>query len=153
MVSFRNRKVLILGVIINLLGVWSFYYMFYGKENSFDHKKKVTINSSKIIKIETDHGTWKWNDSVFDFYNDYKVVLKDKNDIKSFCRIMETSKAKYIDTRTSDWIDIYINEIDLEPEIKLQKTMANEIYFEYDDHTYEGTELAKFIKGKIVKVK
>ena len=97
----------------------------YEKSNSIviniliDLTKKVSINPSKIIKIETDSGTWKWNDTVYDFYLDYKLILKDKNDINSFCRIMATSKAKYIDSKTSYWIDIYLNKIDLEAEIKL----------------------------------
>ncbi len=152
--NFSIKKVIILGVIlVNLLGAWSFYYMFYGKENSFDLGKKVSINASKILKIETDLGTWKWNDTVYDFYHDYKLVLKDKNDIISFCRIMENSKAKFIDNRTSDWIDIYLNKIDLEAEIKLQKTISNEIYFEYDNHTYEGKELAEFVEKKKQKIK
>lgn len=152
--NFSIKKVIILAVIIiNLLGAWSFYYMFYGKENSFDLAKRVLINPSKITTIETDLGTWKWNDTVFDFYHDYKIILEDKNDIESFCRIMKTSKAKYIDSRTSDWIDIYLNKIDLKAEIKLRKTISNEIYFEFNNHSYEGNELAEFIKNKKLKVK
>ncbi|GAA4073271.1 hypothetical protein GCM10022389_18480 [Flavobacterium cheonanense] len=149
-----SKKLIIFGVIIiNLLGAWSFYYMFYGKRNSFDLDKKVSINSSKITKIETDLGTWKWHDTVFDFYHDYKVILKDRDGIKAFCEILKSSKPKYIDTRAVEWIDIYLDKVDLNPEIKLQQTNSNEIFFEFDNHTYEGKELSEFIKKNKIKVK
>lgn len=152
--TFSVKKIIILGVIIiNLLGAWSFYYMFYGKKNSFELDKKAKINSSKIKKIETDLGTWKWNDTIFDFYKNYKVVLKDKNDITSFCKIIENAKAKYIDSRTSYWIDIYLNEVDLNAEIHLKQSIENEIYFEYENHTYEGIELSNFLAKNKHKIK
>lgn len=152
--TFSIKKSIIFGVIvINLLGVWAFYHMFYGRKKSFDYSKKASIVSSKITTIETDQGIWKLNDSIFDFYHDYKVKFTNQNDIESFCKIIENSKSKYIDDRTSYWVDIYLNKIDLEPEIKLQKTISNEMFFKYDNHTYEGRELANFIEKNKVRQK
>ena len=150
--NFSIKKTIILGVIvINLLGAWALYYMFYGKENSFDYSKRAVIISSKIRKIETDLGTWKLNDSIFDFYKDYKVEVENRNDIESFCRIIQNSKPKYIESRAQYFIDIYLNKVDMEPQIRLLRTMSNEVYFEYEDHTYEGKELAEFMEKNKTK--
>ncbi len=149
----RNKKLLIFVVIlINLLGIYSFYYMFFGKEILFDLNKKAKLNPSNIIKVETNQGTWNWNDTIYDFYNNYKVVLGDKKNIEEFREIIEKSSAKYVDNRILYWVDIYINEVDLNAEIHLMETIENEIYFEYENHTYDGEKLSNFLNKHKVKI-
>ena len=50
------------------------------------------------------------------------------------------------------WLGTSVYHGDLNPEIKLQQTNSNEIFFEFDNHTYEGKELSEFIKKNKIKV-
>ena len=135
--------------------VWSAYRMFYGREKSFDTTKVATINESEINEVESDEGTWKWNDEKFDFYKKYKIRCATKSDIEEFCRIIKSSKSKYIDIAGIDcWINIYFKKNGKKDlMIVLKHNYSNQVFFEYENQTYDGKLLEKYIEVKKIKVK
>lgn len=151
-----RKNIFIFGIVIsNILFLLSLYYMFYYKEASFDTLKKPEINSVVINSIETDEGTWRWGSKEYDFYNDYKVKLVRKTEIQEFCNVIKESKAKYVDNlKCKNWVNIYFDSNNnLEHKITLKYNFSEEIFFEYDNHTYEGEKLESFLKAKIYKIK
>lgn len=151
----KNRKgLIIIIVVINILFVYSLLNMFYFKKASFDNNKKANIDCSKIQKIETDEGNWEWNNTLYDFYDNYKVTLSTNEEIDEFCKIIKSSKAKYIDNlKSKNWVNIYFtNNGKEELKIELHHSFSDEIYFEFENHTFDGGDLANFIKNKMKKI-
>jgi len=151
----NNKKFLIIVVIIivNLLFVWSVYRMFYSRKNSFDAKKEVVIDANGINKIESGDGNWKWNNQIYDFYKIYKINCATKIEINEFCQVMKASKSEYVDIAGIDyWIEIYFKKNGKEElAITLKHNYSNQVFFEYQNHTYNGKLLADYIKRKKVK--
>lgn len=141
------KRVIIFFVIIANLGfLWTIFNMFYYNEQSFDSSKKTTLTADKIIKIKSEAGNWKWNKKNYDFYKEYNFTL-NKNEILEFCKITNSSNAKYIEnTRALLWIEIEIIENTSKTTIYLKQNIENEVYFEINHETFEGKQLEKYIK-------
>ncbi|MFD2942865.1 hypothetical protein [Flavobacterium notoginsengisoli] len=147
MVSKRIKIVLI--IIANLGFLWAIYNMFYYKKASFDTSEKAQISTDKIIKISSEAGNWEWNKINYDFYKEFYFDL-NKNEIIEFCKIANSSNAKYIENiRAEKWIEIEIKENTSKTTIYLKQNIENEIYFEIDHKTFEGKELEKYIQKHV----
>ena len=149
----NKRKLLIFIIVIANLGfVWSIFNIFYYKKASFDTSKKATIISSNISKIHNGDGGWIWNENQFDFYKEYSFSL-NKNEIPEFCKIVNTANAKYIENnRPSKWVEIYIIEKNGDDvTIILKQNNEDGVYFEFENHTFEGKELEKYIYEHLKK--
>lgn len=143
-----KRKILIIVIIaVNLLFVWSVFNMFYYKKASFDSSKKAQLDQSSVDKITNGDGQWNWNGIEYDFYKDYSFVLIN-NEIIEFCEIINASNAKYIENiRPKMWFDIYIEgKNGKRTVITLKLSDKDEIYFDMNHKTYEGSELEKYMQ-------
>lgn len=157
MISFskykREKKLLIILIIVaNLLFVWSVFDIFYYKKASFNITEKAKINSKIINQITNGDGSWNWDGREYDFYKTYSFSLTE-NEINEFCRIINSSNAKYIENiRPKNWLDIYIEEKSgIKETITLKLSYEHEIYFEIEEKTFEEKKLAEYIKKHIEK--
>lgn len=149
----NKRKLFILIIVIANAGfVWSIFNIFYYKKASFDTSKNAHIISSNISKIHNGDGGWIWNDNQFDFYKKYSFSL-NKNEIFEFCKIINTANAKYIENnRPNKWVEIYIIKKDGdEITIILKQNNEDGVYFEFENHSFEGKELEKYIYRHLKK--
>ncbi|MFB9078598.1 hypothetical protein ACFFLS_15135 [Flavobacterium procerum] len=146
--AFKRIKIAIITAIIiaNLAFLLSIYNIFYYKKASFDTSEKAQINTDKIIKISSGAGNWEWNKINYDFYKEFHFDL-NKNEIIEFCKIVNSSNAKYIENiRAEKWIEIEIEEKAPKTTIYLKQNIDNEVYFEINHKTFEGKELEKYIQ-------
>lgn len=148
----RKKIFILIIVVVNLLFAWSIFNMFYYKKASFDTSEKAKLNQTNVNKIYNGDGSWKWNEKEYDFYNKYSFSLTN-NEIKEFCKIINSSNAKYIENiRPKKWFDIYVEDKNgNETTITLKQSDDNEIYFEIEHKTFEGKELEKYLQKHIKK--
>ncbi|SFD26586.1 hypothetical protein [Flavobacterium phragmitis] len=145
---FKRIKIVLI-IIANLGFLWAIYNMFYYKKASFDTSEKAQISTDKIIKISSEAGNWEWNKINYDFYKEFYFDL-NKNEIIEFCKIANSSNAKYIENiRAEKWIEIEIKENTSKTTIYLKQNIENEVYFEINHKTFEGKELEKYIQKHI----
>jgi len=126
--------------------------MFYYKKASFDTSKKANIISNNISGIHNGNGGWIWNESQFDFYKEYSFSL-NKNEISDFCKITNTANAKYVENnRPNKWVEIYIIEKNGDDIIiTLKQNNEDGVYFEFENYTFEGKGLEKYIYKHLKK--
>jgi len=124
--------------------------MFYYKKASFDTTEKARFNQTNVDKVINGDGSWKWNEKEYDFYKEYSFSLT-KNEIKEFSKIINSANAKYIENiRPKKWLDIYImGKNGNKSLITLKQSNENEIYFDFNQKTFDGEELEKYIQKHI----
>lgn len=146
--SKRKRWFIAFVVIINIVGIINIAYSFYFKKKLFDSSRTPQVSSNQITKLEIKEGSWNWGDKVWKFSRDTKLILSNRNDIDSFCVVLSSLPAKYIENiRGDDWLDIYFEENGSNKlAITLKYNHQKEVFIEYNDETYDGTILAKTIK-------
>ena len=142
----KKKLSILLIVFANIGFVWAVFNMLYYKQASFDTSKKANISIYNINKIHNGDGSWIWNKKEYDFYKEHSFSLS-KNEISEFCRIINSANAQYIENiRPKKWLDINLEEKNSNTRlITLKQNYEDEIYFEFEDNTFNGKELEKFI--------
>lgn len=145
----KNKKyIIILVIFLNIFALINVLYFFHYKEKWFDKTQHPKIDVKNITKIEIREGMWKWNEKEWKHTNNTKLIITDKIKIKNFCDVMLSAKSKYINNiRPNNWLNIYFyyNYGKEELSVVLKENKKDEIFFEYNNNSFEGKNLSEII--------
>lgn len=145
----QRRRFIILAVISNTLCMIMVARDSFLDEWMFDKQRKATIEPKDVEAVIIGAGSWKWPDVEWEFVRPERIRLKDRGEIDSFCQTLLSLPAKYIDN-----IRPMNNCVEVDVEFKdhsrehgvLKQNYQDEIFLEFDDHTYEATSLKEWLR-------
>ncbi|MBL7951097.1 MAG: hypothetical protein JNM62_05200 [Flavobacteriales bacterium] len=145
----QRRRFIILAVISNTLCLVMVARESFLDEWMFDKQRKATIDPKDVQVVIIGAGSWKWPDVEWEFVRPQRMRLKDRGEIDSFCRTVSSLPAKYIDNirPMNNWveIDVEFNDHSSEHGV-IKQNYQDEIFLEFDGHSYEATPLKDWLR-------
>lgn len=144
--DWRFRLVLLIGF---LGGLYLWINHLYLEKAFFDETKRITIQSDQIEQIEILDGRWNWPDAEWKMNPSTILKFSDRDDIIKTCSIINDARAKYVDDIQGVYGFLTVKLRRRQGSaiiLRLNQNLQKDIFFEYDDHTFEGSALSTQVK-------
>ncbi len=150
----QRRRFIILAVISNSLCLIMVARESFLAEWMFDKQQKVHIDPSTVSAVVIGAGSWKWRDVEWEFVRPVRMRLEEDSVVQSFCETLGSLQAKYIDNIRpgNNWVEIDVEFKDNSREHGvIKQNYQEEVFLEFDGHTYEATPLKNWLRQVALK--
>jgi hypothetical protein len=112
----------------------------------FDSTKRPDFTITDIQQIELPRGEWRWDDRIWDFQSDKKLIIRNQDSLNYIGKIIKSSHIiDGVAGMHKSWLSIDLILNTGKEEIILIKNASNDGYFMYKNDWYEGNKLAEIM--------